>query len=573
MKRFKNIIIINSLLIACLITNQSCTTYDTPTSIAGEIADNGVSNAVQRKVLWINIDGAVGKVVKEVMPQRIALMLKNSKYSWDGLSDYRILKSEKNEDPVTWTTMLTGVVPEKHNVVDDSYTPEVNLDPTNLGGSVVYHPNILHYISEADPTKKTLCVTPWQTLNNNMLNNATETVTTDGDESTKNIVLDRLKNRDYSFTLVSFSGMLNAGKAGGFTSTNSNYVAALGKIDAYIGQMLDTIKGRKNAYNEDWLVVVASNHGGSATGHYGGTSDDERNTFGLFYFPHYAEQVMDGKTFEAAYFDKNNSARISDSLGYYSIPADKAYTLEFVMRMNPRSDGRYDGDNWNRIMGKNKWGIYRQRKSVSFRIESTTSTSALERAINCFNDAAWHSYCAGMGVKTLGNRNYTLSYDGQPVASEMTNAVSTIADKSNFTIGGSGIPTSYNVSEIRMWNITFDNRTTLEHASMLDIPATDASYNHLIGYWKLKKSSLAADGITLKNEIAGMPDLIFSNVPVFAKFANTLPAYRSSGNLIFENVLIAPQILYWLRTGVDSSFDGTLFLNNYAAAEEWRVEE
>ena len=60
------------------------------------------------------LDGAVGEVVKNSLPAdgAIAKMLKNSKYSWTGVSDNRTLSVERNEDPVTWATMLTGVIPK-----------------------------------------------------------------------------------------------------------------------------------------------------------------------------------------------------------------------------------------------------------------------------------------------------------------------------------------------------------------------------------------------------------------------------------------------------------------------------
>lgn len=58
---------------------------------------------------------------------------------------------------------------------------------------------------------------------------------------------------------------------------------------------MQAIDERKNAFYEDWLVVVTSNHGGKEDGSYGGNSAEERNTFGIFYYPHYTEQKMLGK--------------------------------------------------------------------------------------------------------------------------------------------------------------------------------------------------------------------------------------------------------------------------------------
>lgn len=168
-------------------------------------------------------------------------------------------------------------------------------DPSNPNEKVIQYPTILHHIADNDSENPTLCVTPWDKLNKNLLNAAQKTVTTANDEETKNVILEYLKNSDFNFTLLSFSGMLEAGKSGGFSANNVNYITALQYIDAYIGEFLQAIDERKNAFYEDWLVVVTSNHGGKEDGSYGGNSAEERNTFGIFYYPHYTEQKMLGK--------------------------------------------------------------------------------------------------------------------------------------------------------------------------------------------------------------------------------------------------------------------------------------
>ena len=59
-----------SLLVVCVLAfNYACTEYDTPAEIADDgTIDTGISTKIHRKVLWINIDGAVGEVVKNSLP-------------------------------------------------------------------------------------------------------------------------------------------------------------------------------------------------------------------------------------------------------------------------------------------------------------------------------------------------------------------------------------------------------------------------------------------------------------------------------------------------------------------------
>lgn len=64
-------------------------------------------------------------------------------------------------------------------------------------------------------------------------------------------------------------------------------------------------------FTKTGFIVVTSNHGGSADGRYGGTSEVERNTFGLFYYNHYTEKQLNGNRLYGAYFDSQNNTRLS----------------------------------------------------------------------------------------------------------------------------------------------------------------------------------------------------------------------------------------------------------------------
>lgn len=586
MRHSVNNLILTMLAGACLFL-QACTQYDTPLAIAVDKEEPTLSSSdIQRKVLWINMDGAVGEVVKNSMPQdgNIARLLEKSKYSWTGLSEARTCE-EKNEDPVTWATMLTGVIPEKHHIIDDSYSAEFDIDPDNPTEKVIYYPTILDYISTEDANLGILCVTPWTTLNKRYLNSATKTVTAANDEETKEVVLNSLNNDDYILTLLSFSRMLDAGRRGngGFTSANTAYVDALSKIDGYIGEFLDAIEARKNAYYEDWLVVVTSNHGGDTDGHYGNMADATRNTFGIFYFSHYEPQEMKGESMYAALFNKEIQAIAYDTLAqYYAMGADKEFSLEFVMRNTPKKDGTYTGNNWDRIIGKDKWGLYRQRNNVVARIEAKDASDAsLEASGNGFNDALWHSFVFSIGKMEGGARPFRMAYDGSVVMNKSISSKGFENDSTVFTVGGN-LPSSHYIAEIRIWNKVLDDATLAANASLLNIQESNPNYKDLTSYWKFASDRITNDTI-VQNSISGMLDLNFirrttTTEPELDKgkrisileLPNTLPEKVKSGNVMMENTLVVPQILYWLNIKVDSKVDGFTFLNIYKPSEEWR---
>lgn len=572
MKMIKDTLYKYAFTIVIAFLAASCAKYETPPPIAGDIPEDGDTN-VKRRVLWINIDGAVGQIVKDNLPTHLESMLPHSKYTFEALADNRTLENTDAEDVTNWTTLLTGMNAGTHMVRDDSYIPNIEVDPEQPDQTVTYYPNVIKLIVEASPGARTFCVTPHRSLNENMLGNAFRTVTSSSDEEARDLVVESIENEEMDFTLVSFKSMLEAGKNGGFKASNTAYKDALQTIDDYVGEFLEAIKNREEAPNEDWLVVITSGHGGTASGTWGGTTRQERNALCIFYYERYSSVEMKGEMMEATYFDNNNSATVTDPDEIYSAGEGRQLSVEILMRLEPRPEGGYGGNNWDRFMGKRSWGIYRQRSDVKLYMSpGENGEKTIEEGINSFTNSLWHSFQFGVASPSLMLKEYMMLYDGFVGKSGVSATPGYIEDKDDFSIGGTGIPTPYYIAEIRIWDKMLDEDTFRDVHSQLDIQANHPQYKHLVGYWKLAESELI-DDLTFKNRIEGMPDLVFNTTPQIAEFANTLPDQRKSGNLIIENIMVAPQILYWLRAGEVATMDGFAFLNNFSHEEEWREEK
>lgn len=568
--RCKNIILgVLGLGILVLI---GCTRYDTPPPIADDLPEEKLG--LKRRVLWINIDGAVGQIVKDNMPTHIQSMLPHSKYTFEGLGDNRVIEDVREEDAVNWTTLLTGMNAETHKVRDDSYIPDLDVNPSTPDQKVTYYPNVITLIAQSHPNAKALCITPHRYLNGNMLNNAHRTMTSSSDEETRDLVVASIADEDMDFTLVSFAGMFEAGKAGGFSAGNAAYIAALNQIDGYIGACLEAINNRENADLEDWLVVITSGHGGREDGTWTGISRQERNTLCLFYYNRYRTVEMKGQTLYGVYFDQNNSARALDPDQLYSAGQGRSLSVEAVIRFDQGPSGGYGGSGWQGMIRKRSWSFHRERSEVIFRMEAgENGISSIQKNFITLSDSRWHSYQLGIDAVTNTSKNFTMLYDGEIRYKEGSNTAGYIEDKNDLQIGGTNIPTNYYIAELRIWNKMFDDKTFFDLNSQLNIQPSHPEYKNLVGYWRFTPDQLI-DGNTFRNQIEGKPDLIFNREPRLAEFANTLPAQRKSGNLIMENTMIVPQILYWLNVGQVSTMDGFSFLENFNLEEEWReIEE
>ncbi|MDY5948495.1 MAG: alkaline phosphatase family protein [Oscillospiraceae bacterium] len=81
---------------------------------------------------------------------------------------------------------------------------------------------------------------------------------------------------DFIFPIYEFPD--SAGHDTGFSTFNPEYQKAMYDNDIYAGEVIEAIKARKNYENEDWLIILTSDHGGFVTSH-GGITIQERMTF------------------------------------------------------------------------------------------------------------------------------------------------------------------------------------------------------------------------------------------------------------------------------------------------------
>jgi arylsulfatase A-like enzyme len=54
------------------------------------------------------------------------------------------------------------------------------------------------------------------------------------------------------------------------------YLNAISHVDSHIGELLRAMRARPKFAEEDWLVLITTDHGGRGNSH-GGDSDEERN--------------------------------------------------------------------------------------------------------------------------------------------------------------------------------------------------------------------------------------------------------------------------------------------------------
>ncbi|HCT81161.1 MAG TPA: nucleotide pyrophosphatase [Micromonosporaceae bacterium] len=179
-----------------------------------------------------------------------------------------------------WSTIAAGVWPDKHGVKDNSFS----------GKQYGTYPDFLTRLEQANSAYRTLSILDWAVLHTQgTFGSAIDTrITYNGDANgyvgedikVTNDAVNQLRNGNPD---ASFVYLGNTDVVAHASGTGSAYIAAIEKQDAQLKQMLDAIAARPTYANEDWLIVVTTDHGhlNPGGGHGGCGINDERRTWVL----------------------------------------------------------------------------------------------------------------------------------------------------------------------------------------------------------------------------------------------------------------------------------------------------
>ncbi|VTR33864.1 alkaline phosphatase family protein [Sphingobacterium thalpophilum] len=561
----------------CLV---SCTKYANPPAIYEDYEQN-LQQPVKRKILFISIDGLVGQELKKNVPVNIGELLKTSKYTFNALAD------ENTSNPSSWMTMMSGVTYSNHHIIDESYIPRPNEDDPH--GNVAGYPSMLYRIATVAPSLKTTVVSRSATLNDKLLVSANETYTGSSDEEVKSKVLNLFDTKNTDFMIVQFTSVLEAGEKGGFTADNSDYINAIKKVDGYIGEIHKGLTGRRNYQNEDWLVILTSNHGGIGNS-YGGGSSQERNTFAIFQNKNFKGAELTGRPMSYVrmwgYDGTGNKPlgvrAVSDNIGNasdYDVATTKELTISARLRFNLNNtiiSSTYQPNTYNYwysgIFGKDSntslatpgWMYYTWGNDLQVKISDGVKEATCQTAkIN----GEW--YTMTTVIKAIGNDQINIKiYNNGTLAQETTTSGMNVANiKTNDPlIFGYRPNISYDLVDFDVSNVSIFNKAftqeEIRNSLCFEGELTQSSVaNSLKGYWKMSPDQIGV----IKNEISGKSAMGLTG-DFYARMTSEVIPCELGDNAVFVQAAdFFPQIFYWLevRTLKDWKLEGQVFLNRY----------
>lgn len=206
----------------------------------------------QNKVLIVGIDGCQPDCLLKAKTPNLDGLWKDGAYSFSAKTD------PISSSGICWTAMLTGVWHEKHKVISNEYK----------NPNIEEYPHFYHRVKEQKPEQKLFSVVNWGPLHKILQEGDADIVNyllTDAKVTRR--VCDLLKNDNPDAMFVQLDEVDGAGHKHDYVPTSKDYLKAIEKADAQVGKMLAAIKSRETYADENWLILVTTDHGGSNFGH------------------------------------------------------------------------------------------------------------------------------------------------------------------------------------------------------------------------------------------------------------------------------------------------------------------
>jgi len=174
-----------------------------------------------------------------------------------------------------WSTFLTGVWNDQHGVTNNGFGGK-NFDTTA--------PTYLETLEDNVANIYSASLTNWTPIDTHIIESVdTPTPTMDfrlpsGNDATISSAtvsqIDNLGTTDPAAIFIHFDEVDGAGHGSG--SSSAAYGAEIEEKDDLVGDLLAAISNRTNFANEDWQIIVSSDHGHRPNGGHGGQTELER---------------------------------------------------------------------------------------------------------------------------------------------------------------------------------------------------------------------------------------------------------------------------------------------------------
>jgi len=433
-----------------------------------------------KKVLIIGIDGCRTDALQLANTPNIDQLITNGIYSPD------MMNTDVTSSGPGWSAILTGVWSDKHGVTSNDFN----------SSNFEEYPPLMKYANDFSSDMHTVSIVHWGPINTEIIqDNADFSFIFPTDEEVKNTATNYLELNDPDFMFIHFDAVDHTGHLSGFSPSNPDYIAAIEGVDALIAPLVDAIANRPTYSNEDWLILVTTDHGGKGNSH-GGASFGEQHVFvvasgnsipnTLILADSSLVQTEDclNNSF-SLFFDGNDDFVEVPENSLYNFGADQDFTVECRIKTQEAADVAIVGNkNWT--TGINPGFVF-SFSGGTWKVNIGDGSNREDINGGVVSDNEWHT----LSVTFDRDGEMKMYEDGVFVTST---SISTIGDinTGEGLFFGTDINSDYDytgsIVEVRVWDSVLSD-ATIQAWSCDSVNAQHPNYNNLIGYWKMNNPS------------------------------------------------------------------------------------
>ena len=256
------------------------------------------SDFAGKRVLFIGVDGCRADALSAAMERGLAPQLKMLCESEHGLFTRKIyaggeLNAPTHQPTVSgpgWSSLLTGVWMDRHGVINNRF----------VGGRFQSYSHFMRHVKEVQPQAFCASFADWPPIHDFIADGSRIkgvefldvkfTCVPDAahhyvdnpekDIEVRDAALQTLRKSNPDVMFVYFGQVDEFGHGAvdsraSFSPDSNLYLNAISHVDSHIGELLRAMRARPKFLDENWLVIITTDHGGRGNSH-GGDSDEER---------------------------------------------------------------------------------------------------------------------------------------------------------------------------------------------------------------------------------------------------------------------------------------------------------
>ncbi len=439
-----------------------------------------------KKVLMIGIDGCRPDALAQAYTPNIDSLINTGIYSSNALNGDITISGPG------WSAILCGVMSEKHQVFDN------NFEDNNYE----QFPSIFNYIDQFAPEKHTVSICNWNPINDHIIQeDADFKINASNDMLVKELTSNYLSVNDPDLIFLHFDDVDHVGHSSGFNPENPSYLSSIETIDQHIGEILKSLVAREQYEQEDWLILVTTDHGGIGNSH-GGNTLEEQEVFFLASGPQIEQQSI-VKDSTIIYDPIENCLNESQSLyfnnsdDFISLPnnenlsfgENQDFTIEFRVRTDQASDVSMLGNkDWESGLNPGFVFSFKYPSGPEWKVNIGDGENRVDLDVGGeIADNEWHS----LAVSFDRDGMMTMYENGQWIAETDISSIKNIDTDQAIRIA-SDINGAYNykgaIADLRIWNKVIQ-ASDIQNWYCTSITDQHPEYESLVGYWKLNEGT------------------------------------------------------------------------------------